>query len=551
MSRIFLIVLSALFHHASLAEVPATDECQCQIFVLSWKTSQMIRLPIDVQRWQPEADGDLPETCLNYCQNQFGDTDSQVWSSVKSEACRSLLANEQHVFLNRTVYTKNIRGNVQAYFKTSPDAAWTPMGPAYRHMVTCTKKSSARVERSAQDGDKKKSRRIGSKSETNDPVNSIDVQSVIDDSVPNTASQSNAANPSAGVSVVNGGAGSGHRPFLVNILPVKVALKRVSVLAPYVDEVVGTDNHVDIGGILNRLRMGGLVDRYQDASSRYGDEVDAGHCFLEYVLYSLFNHRFTTTSSATAAAAERSRGLEETITSVLMDTATQFLGADNSTQLLTKLYHQFSPLISQVVKKNALQNPSPPPPPPPPPSQLSQKDDSNSISAPEPTPEVKDVAMKIARFYLRTYFSSLAGSTVRVNDQDPNNNPDSLADMVEQVSRPFFLSVFGIVPGVPASGRMDPATLFADNEDNNHRNHLENRLKSVEPPSPIYNKNQLPKTGNLLFDFGNSLVATFQRASDATSALYCVKQYMANKVWDRYRGSVRKVLKVIPSAATG
>ena len=78
---------------------------------------------------------------------QFGDTDSQVWSSVKSEACRSLLANEQHVFLNSTVYTKNIRGNVQAYFKTSPDAAWTPMGPAYRHMVTCTKKSSARVER--------------------------------------------------------------------------------------------------------------------------------------------------------------------------------------------------------------------------------------------------------------------------------------------------------------------------------------------------------------------------------------------------------------------
>ena len=117
--------------------------------------------------------------------------------------------------------------------------------------------------------------------------------------------------------------------------------------------------------------------------------------------------------------------------------------------------------------------------------------------------------------------------------------------MVEQVSRPFFLSVFGVVPGVPASGRLDHI-LLADQQQVAD-NQLENRMK-LEPvhDEPAANKAP-PKTGNPLFDVGNSFFNTFQRANDATNGLYCVKQYMVNRVWDRFRLTVRQIMKSIPT----
>lgn len=121
------------------------------------------------------------------------------------------------------------------------------------------------------------------------------------------------------------------------------------------------------------------------------------------------------------------------------------------------------------------------------------------------------------------------------------------------MSRPFFLSVFGVVPGVPASGRMDPRLLFAtDDDDLDGDDRMDNRLKSdskpaqYRVPSSVWEKTSAtPATGNTFYDMGNAVFATLQRASDATNSLYCVKQYAVNKVWDRFRVSVRSMLKSI------
>lgn len=53
-------------------------------------------------------------------------------------------------------------------------------------------------------------------------------------------------------------------------------------------------------------------------------------------------------------------------------------------------------------------------------------------------PDVKQVALTIARFYLRNYLANsdpTRSSSIQLdtNSIDPNDNPDNLADMVEQV----------------------------------------------------------------------------------------------------------------------
>ena len=274
-------------------------------------------------------------------------------------------------------------------------------------------------------------------------------------------------------------------------------------------------NQVDVAQVLDRLRLGGLVKRYQQVANSFGDEVDAGHCFLEYVMYTVFNHRF----------ANAERGFQQTLGHFLIESVNAVLEDDNATQIVASLYKQFAPNVSArtpVPKPEAL---------------------NSTIN---PPPEFPDVAVKIARFYLRNYFSTLSGSRVTVDQNDPNNNPDSLADLVEQASRPFFLSVFGVVPGIPASGRMDPRILFAvDNNLEQGGQHLENRIKSEMPVRKVAPLPAPPKTGYFLYDVGNSVVSHFQRASDATHGAYCFKQYFVNKAWDRFRGSVRSMLKTI------
>ena len=53
-------------------------------------------------------------------------------------------------------------------------------------------------------------------------------------------------------------------------------------------------------------------------------------------------------------------------------------------------------------------------------------------------PDVKQVALTISRFYLRNYLANLDSTKSSSipqdsNSIDPNDNPDNLADMVEQV----------------------------------------------------------------------------------------------------------------------
>lgn len=329
-------------------------------------------------------------------------------------------------------------------------------------------------------------------SNSQSPLNSVDAQTFVD------------ANP--GLAVIRPPSDPNRKPQGVNASPLRMILKQLGVFGPVVESLV---DMIDGGGLrelLDSFKLGSYVDRYQRLADDYAEEFDAGHCFFEYFTFTVFNNRFAQKST--------SRGLEDDAVGLMLKAATTLLKSDNSSQILTSLFSMF-------------------------PSRPAVREESMPIQ--QPTPDIQEVAMNIARFYLRNYFSTLSGSTVRVDDQDPANNPESLADMIEQVSRPVFLSIFGVVPGVPASGKLDHLLVLASKD---RKPEFRNKLVPIEPTRPV----PVIKTGNPFFDFGNSIVATFQRASDATHGLYCVKQYMVNKMWDGFRGSMRRMMRAIPSA---
>ena len=83
---------------------------------------------------------------------------------------------------------------------------------------------------------------------------------------------------------------------------------------------------------MDRLRLGGVVKRYQQVANSFGDEVDAGHCFLEYVMYTVFNHRF----------ANAERGFQQTLGQFLIESVNAVLEDDNATQIVASLYRQFT-----------------------------------------------------------------------------------------------------------------------------------------------------------------------------------------------------------------
>lgn len=335
-------------------------------------------------------------------------------------------------------------------------------------------------------------------------LNSVDAQLVVDAN-PAGFPVANAARP-ATVAVGE------KKPLEVNTSPLRMILKQLGVLGPVMESLVDMLDGGGLRELLESFKLGNYVDRYQRMAEDYAEEFDAGHCFFEYFTFTVFNHRFSPKST--------SRGLEDDAVGMLLNAATNFLKSDNASQVLTSLFSMI---------------PSRPTPP--------SVREEGPLNQQQPAPDVQEVAMNIARFYLRNYFSSLSGSTVRVDEQDPSNNPDSLADMIEQVSRPVFLSVFGVVPGVPAAGKLDHLLLIAGKE-RNKPPQSRNKLVPIEP-----HRNKIPviKTGNSFFDFGNKVVATFQRASDATHGLYCIKQYAVNKMWDGFRGSMRRMMRAIPS----
>lgn len=355
-------------------------------------------------------------------------------------------------------------------------------------------------------------------SNSQSPLNSVDAQSAVDDAAEGITLQPAAAAADDGTTTP--------KP---NNSPLRVLLKRAGLFGPVIESLL---DMFDGGGwreLLNNFQLGSYVDQYQRLADDYAGEMDAGHCFFEYLTYNLFNHRF-----AQRAFRSSNRGLEDDAVGFFMNAATGFLKSDNASQILSSLFSMIT---------------SPKP-------AMREDESMNSVNNnQQPPPNAQEVAMSIARFYLRNYFSTLSGSKVRVDEADPTNNPESLADMIEQVSRPVFLSIFGVVPGVPASGKLDHLLLMGSKNPEVSENSIglrppEFRNKLV-PIDPIRSSTSLLEpltlsTGNSFFDFGNSVVATFQRASDATHGLYCVKQYTVNKMWDLFRGTMRRMMRAIP-----
>ena len=363
-------------------------------------------------------------------------------------------------------------------------------------------------------------------------LNSIDAQSVV-------VSNSIKFNGNDDRDTVVGSSLPAKRPLVINMTPIRTVLKQLGLLSsvPFLDNVIGMVDRANLRDIMDRVRLGSYVDRYQKLYEEYTDEVDVGHCFLEYAAYTIFNHRFANSKNSGAS----SRGFEQDSLGMIVNGVAEFLQRDNASQVLSALLK-----LIPTPRRPAL--------------------DKEGIPVAEPVPDVQALATNIARFYLRNYFSTLPGSTVRVDDRDPTNNPESLADMVEQVSRPVFLSVFGVVPGVPASGRLDHLLLIASKErvrpaasppsnalrDTESRNKLTQLDQPPPPPYWLVKQQKQPfqpaKTGNSFYDLGNAFFGTIQRANDATHGLYCAKQYVVNRMWDGFRVTMRRMMRAIPSA---
>jgi len=497
---------------------PSKPICHCNVFIQSEKSSSLIRLQIGSQQSLPVvADSRDDSTCLKMCQHKLPLSDVSYWRGISEEVCKAVVENNHPS--NGDSQLKRVRSVVQAYYR-APHHAWKPLGAAYRRIIACPipriQKRSVVL---------KNARKISHQS----GFNSIDAQIMVNSDAP-TPSKGDTKNQTKLPDEE-----STKRPVLLDVAPLQMALKRFDVLSPYVDSVFGETDRIDVRDVLDRFRLGGIVDRYHHVYDHFADEMDALRCTCEYLLYTLFNHRL---SSGTPAASS-SRGLQDDVMNLVVDAAASFLRNDNSSQLIRDVWNLL-PARGEIVfpeendrLKESVQGSDP---------SESLKPESNPS-----VPDVKQVALTIGRFYLRHYLAnsdSTKSSAIQLdsNSIDPNDNPDNLADMVEQVSRPFFLSIFGVVPGLPASGRLDRRLLdVKHNEDP-----LENRIK-FEPMQDALPYTTPPKTGNIFFDAGNTFFSIFQRANDATHSLFCAKQYMVNKVWERFRFVVRKAMKSIPT----
>ncbi|KAI9554141.1 hypothetical protein GHT06_019413 [Daphnia sinensis] len=483
--------------------------CECQFFVQSWKTSHMIRLPMSIQpvRANSSFQSSNKDSCVLLCRSQLPpppeNGNESNWTRIFKGACQTLIANE---FTTRQSEQSNagndiepIRGCLQAFARSAHTRTWVPMGLEYRKLLSCTR---TRRRRSLPEGRKL--------SNVQSSLNSVDAQSAV-------------ITTSSGITV-RPPEDPPKKPATqeTNTSPLRIILKRFGLFGPVVESLVDMLDGGAWRELLNNFQLGSYVDRYQRLAVDYAEEMDAGHCFFEYLTYNIFNHRFAQRTSWSG-----SRGLEDDAVGFLTNAATNFLKSENASEVISSLFSMIPrPAIRDEV--------------------------SNTLNQ-QSAPDVQEVAMSIARFYLRNYFSTLSGSKVRVDEQDPTNNPDSLADMIEQVSRPVFLSIFGVVPGVPASGKLDHLLLMSPKPAEVSEIGMkppEFRNKLV--PEPVRTSSSLLPpltltTGNSFFDMGNNIVSTFQRASDATHGLYCVKQYAVNKMWDFFRGSMRRMMRAIPN----
>lgn len=163
--------------------------------------------------------------------------------------------------------------------------------------------------------------------------NSIDAQSVVTSEtvLPSSVVSNNQTQSSDNEPV--------KRPVLLDVAPLQMALKRFDVLSPYVDSFFGETDSVDVRDVLDRFRLGGIVDRYHHVYDHFADEMDAAHCTFEYLMYTLFNHRLT----SSAATGSESRGLQDDIMDLVVDVAASFLRSDNSSQLIRDVWNLIPP----------------------------------------------------------------------------------------------------------------------------------------------------------------------------------------------------------------
>nr|CAG4643396.1 EOG090X0ALT [Ilyocryptus agilis] len=478
--------------------------CECETFIQSWKTSQMIRLPTDDQiGWWDRL---YRRACRALLANEYEASDEKVRTTMKNRQVAQVTDNDRR----QQELNGPIRGCLQGYARLSDMQVWMPIGSEYRQVLSCPHPTSF-----------KRYRKARSVTKGNNVVNSIDAQTVVTSSI--------TVKPSSGSSSLVSSASQSDvkKPTQFDTAPLRTLLKQFGLFEPYVDTFFNLMNRIGVRDIMDRLRLTNYVDRYYKMYDEYTEEFDVGHCFLEYIIYTVFNNRFSLKNALVHSTPSASRGFEDHALSVISNVVTNFLENENSSQVL-----------SDVFKMIPTRKPS-------------------GMPIDYPQQDLQELAVKVARFYFRNYFSTLPGSNVRMDENDPDNNPDSLADMVEQVSRPVFLSVFGVVPGVPASGRLDHLLLIASKQRPAQGiPQSRNKLVPLGPGkagSPKFPAAQhLPpptvvKTGNPFFDFGNSIVSTFQRATDATHGLYCAKQYMVNKMWDGFRGTMRRMMRSIPS----
>ncbi|XP_057375679.1 uncharacterized protein LOC130696605 [Daphnia carinata] len=500
------VALDAQRFKDNITEAPVL--CECEFFVQSWKTSHMIRLPMGIQpvRANSSLQSSNKDSCVLLCRNQLppppeNDNESN-WGRIFKGACQTLIANEFTTRQSEQSDTGNdnepTRGCLQAYARSVHTRTWVPMGIEYRKLLSCTR---SRRRRSLPEGRKL--------SNVQSSLNSVDAQSAV-------------IATSSGITV-RPPEDSPKKPTTqeANTSPLKIILKRFGLFGPVVESLVDMFDGGAWRELLNNFRLGSYVDRYQRLAIDYAEEMDAGHCFFEYLTYNIFNHRF-----AQRTPWSGSRGLEDDAVGFLTNAATNFLKSENASEVISSLF--------SMIPRPAMQD-----------------EVSNTLNQ-QSAPDVQEVAMSIARFYLRNYFSTLSGSKVRVDEQDPTNNPDSLADMIEQVSRPVFLSIFGVVPGVPASGKLDHLLLMSSKPEVSEIGLKPPEFRNKLVPEPVRTSSSLLPpltltTGNSFFDIGNNIVSTFQRASDATHGLYCVKQYAVNRMWDGFRGSMRKMMRAIPN----
>ena len=242
---------------------------------------------------------------------QFPLSDSSFWGLVNKQVCKALLMEQE-----APTSGKGVRATLQAYYRRAPDA-WRPMGAAYRRTLSC---KAPRTKRST-----KNSRKI-----SNSKFNSIDAQSVVSRPVEDGEKMEVTPAPSSVEET--------KRPVLLDMGPLQMALKRFSVLAPYVDGLFGTAEPVNVRDLLDGVRLGGVVDRYYHAYDHFADEVDAARCTFEYVIYSAFNQRLGAKDGGGDSGA-LSRGFQEEAVGALMDLAASFLRSDNSSDVIRDVWN--------------------------------------------------------------------------------------------------------------------------------------------------------------------------------------------------------------------